>query len=216
MARRRNKRLKREKWQSQAKADWEHKDEIELLAWLDYILSTTQDAGPHKDTFVKHLEKKCETKYTIHQIERKIRKFWSANRYGNATDPNEIYRLGTKCLPHLPNKFKKNVQERWSSLRDEAIAQSLQNRRQLRSASRTTDSELSRHISLGVEVAETSSPRKRHRESLSGSAARDESMPRKRRDGESQLDQVRDVHSFEEGVKGCKFADTLSRPRITV
>jgi hypothetical protein len=199
MARKRHKKPNEHKSRSQSKADWKHDDEIELLACLEYILSTTKDAGSSMSIFVDHLEKSRHTKYTVPQIERKIRKFWITNHHDDATDSDEIYKLGLKCLPRLPNELRTEIEERLNTLKDQTLAARLQSRRQLRSASRTTDSELSRHISLGVEVTDTPSPRKRHREPLSTSAAIDEPRPRKRRDAHSQPDQVCDPHSYRRG-----------------
>jgi len=111
---------------------------------------------------------------------------------------------------------RKEVEDRLSTLKDQALAERLQSRRQFRSTSRTTDSELARHISLGVDVVETPSPRKRSRAPLSSSATIDESRPPKRRDGQSQLDQGYDVYSIEQDAVRCKFTDVIGRfPLIT-
>jgi hypothetical protein len=216
MAKKRNKRPKDVKPQSQARHDWKPEDEIELLAWLDYIFSTTKDTGLIKSSLADHLGKSRCTKYTVPQIERKIRTLWVTNRHIKAVDPDEIYRIGTKCLPGLSIEYRKEIGDRLSTLKDQALAERLQSRRQLRSTSRTTDSELARHISLGVDVAETPSPRKRSRVPLSSSAAIDDSRPPKRRDGRSQLDQAYDVYSIEQDAVRCKFTDAIGRfPLIT-
>jgi hypothetical protein len=205
MARKRNKRPKYIKPQSQARHDWKPEDEIELLAWLDYVSGTTKDAGLIKSSLADHLEKSRCTKYTVPQIERKIRTFWVANRHLEAVDSGEIYSLGTKCLPGLSIECRKEIGDRLSTLKDQGLAERLQSRRQLRSTSRATDSELARHISLGVDVVETPSPRKRSRAPLGSSAAIDESGPPKRRDGQSKLDQAYDVYSIEQDAVRCKF-----------
>jgi hypothetical protein len=196
MARTRHRRLIEVKSQSHARADWKHDDEVELLVCLEYVLSTHKDAGLFKASLVKHLKNTRHTKYTVPQVERKIKKFWLANRHHAATDPDEIYKLGIKCLPGLSNDFKKEVGERFGTLKDQTLAERLATPRQLRSASRSADSELSRHISLGVEVAETPSPRKRQREPFTSSARIDGPRPRKRRDAERQSEQVCGEHSL--------------------
>jgi hypothetical protein len=211
MARKRNKRPKDVKPQSQARHDWKPEDEIELLAWLDYISATTKDAGLIKSSLTDHLEKSRCTKYTVPQIERKIRTFWVTNRHIRAVDPDEVYRLGTKCLPGLSIDCRKEIGDRLSNLKDQALAERLQSQRQLRSTSRTTDSELARHISLGVDVAETPSPRKRSRAPLGSSVAIDESRPPKRRDGQSKLDQADEADSIEQDAVRCKSTDAIGR-----
>jgi hypothetical protein len=205
MARKRNKRPKDLKPQSQARHDWKPEDEIELLAWLDYVSGTTKNAGLIKSSLAEHLEKSRCTKYTVPQIERKIRAFWVANCRIKAVDSDEIYKLGTKCLPGLSIECRKEIGDRLSTLKDQALAERLQSQRQLRSTSRAIDSEFGRHISLGVDVAETPSPRKRSRAPLSTSAAIDESRPPKRRDGQSKLDQAYGVYSIEQDAVRCKF-----------
>jgi hypothetical protein len=210
MARTRHKRPKEVKSRSHARADWKHDDEVELLVCLEYVLSTHKDAGLFKTSLVKHLMNTRHAKYTVPQIERKMKKFWLANRHHAATDPEEIYRLGIKCLPRLSNDLKKEVGERFGTLKDQTLAERLATPRQLRSASRSADSELSRHISLGVEVAKTPSPRKRNREPFTSSARREGSRPRKRRDAESRVEQVCGKHSFKM-VKHCDFTDMIDR-----
>jgi hypothetical protein len=206
MARKRNKRLKDVKPKSQARHDWKLEDEIELLAWLDCIRGTSKDAGLIKSSLVVHLEKGRHTKYTVPQIERKIRTFWDTNHHIKAVDPNEIYRLGTKCLPGLSKEYRKKIEDRLSTLKGNALVERLHCPRRLRSASQTVDSEPAHHISLGVDVVETPSPRKRPRVPLSSSAAIDDARPPKRRDGQSKLDQAYDVCSTEPDAVRCKFS----------
>jgi hypothetical protein len=186
----------KDKSESQARDGWKHDDEVELLAWLDYKQSTTKDAVSSMISFVNHLRNSRHTKYTVPQIERKIRNFWAANRHHAATNPDEIYKLGTKCLPRLSNDFREEVKERVGILKDLTLAKRLESPRQLRSTSQSANSELSRHISLGMEVAETLSPRKRYREPHTSSTDLDGWRPRKQRDTESRLNQVCDIHSF--------------------
>jgi hypothetical protein len=107
--------------------------------------------------------------------------------------------------PGLSIECRKEIGDRLSNLKDQALAERLQSQRQLRSTSRAIDSEFGRHISLGVDVAETPSPRKRSRAPLSSSAAIDESRPPKRRDGQSKLDQAYGVYSIEQDAVRCKF-----------
>jgi hypothetical protein len=196
MGRTRHKRPRGDKWESHSRAEWKRDDEIELLAWLDYKVDTTMNAAPQMNSFVTHFKNSRHAKYTLPQIERKIKKFWLANHHHAATSWEEIYRLGTKCLPRLPNDFRREIEERLGTLKDQTLARRLESPRQLRSASRPADSELSRHISLRLEIAETTSPRKRHRELFNSSSGRDGSRPRKRRDAEDQLDRVCDIHLF--------------------
>ena len=203
MARRRSRRPKDVKPQSQARHDWKPEDEIELLAWLDYISGTTKDVGLIKSSLADHLQKSRCTKYTVSQIERKIRTFWVTNRHIKAIDSNEIYKLGTKCLPGLSTECRKEIGNRLSTLKDQVLAERLQSQRQLRSTSRTADLEFARHISLGVDVVETPSPRKRPRAPISSSAAIDETRPPKRRDGQSKLDQAYDAYSIEQDAVRC-------------
>ena len=195
MARRRHKKSKNPKSQSQARADWQQEDEIELLAWLDCILvrSEKKDASLFKPSFVKHLKENRGKRYTEHQIERKIKKIWAANGEDDANDPNEIWKFGTKCLPYLSDVIRKQIDERLNILQESKIAKVVDSERQLRSASRTADSDLSRHIRLGVEVAEIPSPRKRYREQHSSSVTLDELRPRKRRKGDEKLVRVSDI-----------------------
>lgn len=212
MARKRSKRLTTNSPQKQVRADWKHEDEVETLAWLDYNLSTNKDARAFKSSVVDHLGKTRLAKYTIGQIERKVRKFWNDTGSDDSTDRDEIYRLGTACLEHLPLNFKEEIYKRVSTLTDQALAETLSSQRQLRSASRTTDSELARHICPGVVVANILSPRKRQREVLSSSAAKDNSSPGKRK---RQAAQVCGARLFKRQQKSCGFADQLNRAPLT-
>ena len=218
MARKRNKRSKKPKSQSQAQSDWQQEDEIELLVWLDCILARSEkkDASLFKPSFVKYLKDKRGQTYTEHQIERKLKKLWFAYGKDDANDPNEIWKVGTKCLPHLSDVFKEQIDRRLSKLQNGKITNILRCKRKLRSASRGADLDLSRHIRLGVEVAETPSPRKRYRETHSSSVVPDDSRPRKRWDGDEKLLRVSNIFPpLEQDMEDCGFADIESRhPKI--
>ena len=168
------------------KADWTYEAEIETLAWLDYLLSIRESTGKEhiaksnfENSITDHLEKNCGTQYTIAQVERKIKKFWNRHGSDDAIDPNEIYKLGTECLVNLPPDRKERICKRVGVLKDQAYAQTLSRRRQLRSTSRTTESELSRFTSLEAVEGNVPSPRKRRVEVVISETSKDDASPKK-------------------------------------
>jgi hypothetical protein len=179
--------------QGQDRANWKREDGIELLARLDYILETHTDARPFKSSLVDGLESSRHKRYTVPQIDRKVVQFWNAHGEYESISSDDVYKKGTRALPNMRPEFKEEICRRLSTLKYQTLTKRCQSERQLRSASRTADSEVTRHISLGVEVSDTTSPRKRQREILTSSTAVDESRPRKRRDEESQPDHSYDV-----------------------
>lgn len=187
MAIKKKKRSREERAGKHARANWTHDDEVELSAWLDYVLSTSKTAGPQISSFVTHFQNCRHKTFTVAQIQHKIKSLWLANGNPSASSPDEMYVRGTKCLPRLPTNFKKEVVERLGTLKDEMLAKRLESPRQLRSASRSADTELSRHISLGVDIAEMPSARKRHREKPIRNAGSGGWKLRKGRDALEQL-----------------------------
>jgi hypothetical protein len=168
------------------KADWTDEAEIEVLAWLDYLLDIRESIGKEQMTkshfensITDHLEKTCRMRYTIAQVERKIRKFWQVYGGDYAVDRNEIYKLGTECLVNLPPDRKERICTRVGVLKDEAYAATLSRQRQLRSTSRTTESQLSRFTSLEAVEGNVPSPRKRRVEVVINKTSKDDFSPKK-------------------------------------
>src|SRR5271154_1017536 len=98
MTRKRNRHSRAESLRKQDRFRWDHDDELEMLAWLDFTLIQDDSGKLFKDTIVDRLKKSRDADYTIAQVDRKLNRHWTRLGREDAKDKNEIYSIGTACL----------------------------------------------------------------------------------------------------------------------